>query len=471
MEYFGLNKEKNFFERLKQSLGEYKNHGLSVKFYDKQTFIKEDYHIHDLVIHKWNSVLAVITFKKYLGLRTSIFNTQNYSLDAESMMARFDVIVDSSNIIFVNDKYKKSEDHIEMSFNQFVETISNPDTIKFGDSEKQKIKKMFLEIQEELLSDNLELRNFIKRKEFINSLSLKENSFSCFFEDNKTGISEFENQFFIALLGKFTDKQICRYTTVNTIFSMLNYMSFRMNGLVGMNDKSEVNYVDTYFKGIEKPLIEEHHSRISALNRRYITSCASINKKDDLTMWRLYADDSKGVCLTFDVNTKRTNDHVLIQKVKYADKNGKHPELEYILTLQNRISNVLGFYFQFRKLGIWKHFFKPYEYEIEDEVRLMVIDDDKIPKIKTDWVLTFTHNILNPIIDFQLNSSVFPIQLKEIMLGPKCPEQEINKVQFEEMLRRKRRFVRETNNGLSKPKIDCDLNKINIELSTIRHYR
>ena len=101
----------------------------------------------------------------------------------------------------------------------------------------------------------------------------------------------------------------------------------------------------------------------------------------------------------------------------------------------------------------------------------MVIDDDKIPKIKTDWVLTYTHTILNPIIDFQLNSSVFPIQLKEIMLGPKCPEQEINKVQLEEMLRQKRKHIRKNNKDSSKSRIDSKLDKINIELSSIKHYR
>ncbi|MFD2099130.1 DUF2971 domain-containing protein [Flagellimonas iocasae] len=469
MDYFGLNREQNFFEKLKQGLGEYKKQGLSVKFYDKDLFKPDDYHKHDIVIYKWNNALAVIEFKKHS--QRTIFDPFNFSLDNESALARFEIVVTPNDTVFVNDKYKKNEDFNELSFDQLIQTIANPDPIKFGELEKLKIKNVFLELQEELFSDNIVLRRFINQKEFTDCLSLKDNSFSCYFEDSRTGISEFENQFFIALLGKFEDNQICRYTTINTIFSMLNYMSFRMNGLVGMNDKSEVNYVDTYLKGFEKPLIDEHHSRISALNRRYITSCTSIKKKDDLTMWRLYADDSQGVCLTFSVNTKKTNDHVLIQKVRYADKNGKHPELEYLLAVQNRISNALGFSFQFRKLGIWKHFFKAYEYEIEDEVRLMVIDDDKIPKIKTDWVLTFTHTILNPIIDFQLNSSVFPIQLKEIMLGPKCPEQEINKVQLEEMLRQKRKHIRENNKDSSKSKIDSKLDKINIELSSIKHYR
>jgi hypothetical protein len=471
MEYFGYTKEKNFFERLKQSLGEYKKQGFSVRFYDKTSLSKDKYHEHDIVINKWNKPLAIVEFKNFYDFKPSIQNALSVNFDLERTLARFEIIVNPNNTIFINDKYKKKEDFHELSFNKLIEIIVNPEPIRFGREEKQTVQNIFLEVQQELLPQNFTLKKILKDDVFLNALNFGKNSFNCFFEDSKTGISEFENQFFISLLGKFEESQICRYTTLNTIFSMLNYMSFRMSGLVGMNDKTEVNYVDTYLKGIEKPLIEQHYKRVSALNRRYITSCTTLDKKDDLTMWRLYADDSQGVCLTFDVNFKNTNDHVLIQEVKYADKLGKHPELEFLNAVQTRISNALGFTFHFKKLGIWKHFFKPHEYEIEKEVRLMVIDDDTIPKIKTDWVLTHTHSILNPIIDFQLNSTVFPIQLKEIMLGPKCPEQKINKVQIEEMLRRKRSYIKENNSDSSKMNIDSDFAKIDVKLSKIEHYR
>ena len=81
------------------------------------------------------------------------------------------------------------------------------------------------------------------------------------------------------MLGEFKDKKICRYTSLNTIYDMLNYISFRMSGIVGMNDKTEVNYVETYLNGIEKPLIKEHYNTIIALNNRYITSCSKIARK------------------------------------------------------------------------------------------------------------------------------------------------------------------------------------------------
>jgi hypothetical protein len=266
------------------------------------------------------------------------------------------------------------------------------------------------------------------------------------------------------MFGSFTDKTICRYTTLNTIFSMLNFLSFRMNGLVGMNDKSEVNYVESYIAGNDKPLIKQHHSSVTAINIRYITSCTTIKNKDDLTLWRLYADDCRGVCLIFDTVEANLNSHVLLQKVKYADKHGKHPELELLKEIRRQVVDKTGFPFEFKNLGYWKHFFKPYEYSIEDEVRLLIIDAPLIPSIKKDWVLTYTHSIVNPIIDFQLNGSRFPLHLKEVLLGPKCPEQETNKVQLEELIRRKKSEI--TNRS-----INADLKDLKIEMSAIKHYR
>jgi hypothetical protein len=216
--------------------------------------------------------------------------------------------------------------------------------------------------------------------------------------------------------------------------------------------------------GIEKPLTKEHYNTIRALNNRYITSCTKISRKDDLTLWRLYSDDAKGVCLIFNVNKNNLNNHILLQEVKYADENGKHKELEFLKEIKENVESNTGFKFEFRKIGYWKHFFKSHDYAIEEEVRLLIIDNDSLQKIKSNWVMTYTHSIINPIMDFMLNSSSFPIQLCEIIVGPKCPEQEINKVQLEEMIRREKREI-------IKNKYDSNLNNLKVKLSDIKHYR
>jgi hypothetical protein len=274
------------------------------------------------------------------------------------------------------------------------------------------------------------------------------------------------------MFGEFKDKKICRYTSLDSIFNMLSFLTFRMSGLIGMNDKSEVNYVDNYLNsgnGIlnaEKPLSKEHHNTIIALNKRYITSCSNYKRKDDLTLWRLYSDDAKGVCLIFDIKHNNLNKNILIQNVKYADKNGKHKELDFLKEVKEGILQLTGFSFDFRKLGHWKHFFKAYDYAVEEEVRLLIIDNDSLDKLDTDWVKTYTHSILNPIIEFRINSSTFPIQLKTILLGPKCPEQDTNFAQIQELLRRKRKEIKENDKH-----IDSNLKNIKVEFSKITHYR
>ena len=166
----------------------------------------------------------------------------------------------------------------------------------------------------------------------------------------------------------------------------------------------------------------------------------------------------------FSVKKNNLSKYVLLQKVKYADKNGNHKELDFLKQIKIEVEALTGFKFEFRKLGYWKHFFKAFDYAVEDEIRLLIIDNDSLNKLKTDWVMTYSHSIFNPYIDFSLNSKDFPIQLKTILLGPKCPEQETNFVQIQEMIRRKKKIIR--NGGK-----DSNLNDLKVEISNIKHYR
>src|SRR5690606_33176341 len=103
-------------------------------------------------------------------------------------------------------------------------------------------------------------------------------------------------------------------------------------------------------------------------------------------------------------------------------------------------------------------------YSIEDEIRLLIVDDGSIPSMANDWIMTHSHSIINPIIEFQLNSKVFPLHLREVILGPKRPEREANKVQMEELIRRKQYEI-------SSKLMDSDLRQVKVGLSQIEHYR
>lgn len=223
------------------------------------------------------------------------------------------------------------------------------------------------------------------------------------------------------LIQKHQASTIYRYTSLETAFLIIKNKTYRMYGIVSMNDKSEVDYFDAYCH------TNTNTSSNQPLNNSFISSCSIL--KDNLTMWRLYGDDAKGACLVFDIKTDSQKDF-LIQEVSYADNQGNNPKLDII---KNLIQNDVIF----NDIDKWKHFFKSKDYSIEEEVRLIFQDIFKSSIVKNrDWIKTNDYSIINPYVEFDiLNTTEFPLQLKEIILGPKCPEQTTNIYQLQELIR------------------------------------
>jgi hypothetical protein len=287
-----------------------------------------------------------------------------------------------------------------------------------------------------------------------------------FFAD-PTNINSVENLLFRALLND--DKpinRVYRYTTLSTLFATLNYNSFRMNCLVGMNDTSEVNYAESYLTNKVESFENAPWQTIDAHNRRFISSCSQ--KRDDLTQWRLYADDSKGVCLILKVKPDFSSTDFLVKKISYGETSGKHPELDFVKTLILTLKDDFGIILDLKTLGTWRHFFKPADYAVEEEVRILYTQTDR-SKSK-DWLLTASHNILNPFVQFTLNAAELPVELSEIVLGPKCPEKEINKKQLEQ-------FIRELRNRTHIDKLSgalvptYNIPDLSVSISKIKNYR
>ena len=420
----------------------------------------------DITIYNRTYPFAIIEIKK--NIQSNFNSAKDYVRSGLSITnARFGIITDSV-IYYFYDRNDTHSDFIELSFDIIITRLADPSKVKIA---KNEIWNIFVNAAEQYLPSNKGLLAFIKNGEFPNKIHFNESSNNYILSDDGNERDSFENVFFNKMFGEFKEAKICRYTSLRTIFESLYNVSLRMSGLIGMNDKSEVNYVEKYLnidnerlEVIDTPLIKEHHNKITAINNRYITSCTNIKRKDDLTLWRLYADDATGVCLVFDVKKEHLNKYILLQKVKYADENGRHEELDFLKNVIDEIILLTGFKFEFATLRYWKHFFKAHDYAVEDEIRLLIIDNNKLEKIKTDWVMTYTHSIINPVIDFRLNIKSFPIQLRTILLGPKCMEQETNCVQIREMIRRKRNEIREKT-------YDSNLSNLKVELSKIKHYR
>lgn len=212
--------------------------------------------------------------------------------------------------------------------------------------------------------------------------------------------------------------------------------AFAFSGIVGMNDTSEVDYVENYLYGINIDEHKKHWKTINNLNHKYIMSCTTL--EDDLTFWRLYGDDFKGASLEMEIvdsscqNEKINFSNYVIKHVHYSSKNGKDSILEFFKTLINHVYTKTGLTFIFRDMDTWKHFFKPYEYSVEKEMRVFYKGN------KSDdrrWNLTYTHDILNPFVLIQMNET--PLKLTTLYLGKKSSGFSTNEYQFKQLIREK----------------------------------
>lgn len=216
---------------------------------------------------------------------------------------------------------------------------------------------------------------------------------------------------------------ICRYVSLETAFSIVANKAIRMNCIVGMNDSSEVNFVGKTFYGPE--YLNSIPDEKDKINDIYILSCSSIEMKDDLTQWRLYADDAKGVCLIFEVNKPQYRYDV--RKITYIDPEKENDSFFGKIRELASKNNII-----FKNFHTWCHFLKPKDYKIESEVRVLY---ENIKIKKPHWFLAKPINVLSSYIDVELNDD-FPLKLKEIILGPKCPEKETNRDQLNVLLKR-----------------------------------
>lgn len=271
---------------------------------------------------------------------------------------------------------------------------------------------------------------------------------------------EYEALFFQSLLGSASGmpKRICRYTTLASAFRTMNEKKQSMCNVVCMNDKTETDYAKR-FLGQAMPS-SNLLSRWSARtvddgddSLYFLLSGSRMTKKDDLGMWRMYGDDTRGVSLRYEVNEPLPEGFCLA-KVSYAKKDA-HAELTY---LASKLCKALkGRSFEVSHLHSWLHFFKPEEYAMEEEVRLLyAMDKSQAMKgNKLDWILNEQNGIIAPLVSFPVdrNNNAFPLVLSGVVLGPNFPESDVNAKQLSLMIQHNR--VKTTDNfEITKSSID-----------------
>ena len=245
---------------------------------------------------------------------------------------------------------------------------------------------------------------------------------------------EKEEEFFETLLGTpngDTDT-IIRFTSFTSLFRTCNRGSQSMCSIVCMNDKSEVDY------GSEKTWkLQDLPFPFDINNNCFILSGCSCEMKESLTMMRLYADNNKGVVIEYAIDKdilKRRGFHLAC--VSYAGSDGKDPKLKLIKELI--ITTVQRYAFALESLEVWGHFFKPYDYKDEKEIRLLFYENEtgntseEITPHGKEWIYDNSLGIIAPIVTFDITESnnQLPLIIKSITLCSNVREVKTNQHQL-----------------------------------------
>lgn len=332
----------------------------------------------------------------------------------------------------------------------FVRSINDDSFIEFDDqnevlnkivaNEGLQKKKQLNPFNAQLFIDQLkglinnllnDLRNSNEIKLFLDRL--KPDDF-----ETENGVIYFKEQietdFFLSLLTQVEEESlIWRYTSCHSLFLMLRNSSHSLLGINCMNDKSEIDYADKFMKFfISKNKMPFFSTNMNEANRVFIISCCDESKCDDLLMWRLYGKDAKGASIGYALNKDKIDfDTFFVAKVSYANNDSTHKELNLIINMiENRFE---GRDFRFRKWAVWKHFFKPHEFNYENEIRLIYYEKEGSKNTQIEWIEDSTNGIISPMKVLPMNEE-FPLVLKSVILGPKAQESNINCLQYKAML-------------------------------------
>ena len=231
------------------------------------------------------------------------------------------------------------------------------------------------------------------------------------------------------------NEYICRYTSLESLFSVLKFKTLRMNGLPGMNDRNEGLFAWDMIYRVEKTKNEEYKKRKSEINNVFIVSFSAKKLIDDLNQWRLYGDDAKGVCCVYKVLNEKLKDRFFLHEVRYIHNN-KNEEVPDELLRRFKDYSESQSRLSYYDLSPAIFFYKPDDFRSEDEIRLLV-DNKKTSAYKTDvfkreWLLTNANRIPNPYIDVPLED--IPLKLERIILGPNMVDVDTIQVQLETIL-------------------------------------
>lgn len=238
---------------------------------------------------------------------------------------------------------------------------------------------------------------------------------------------EKETSLFSILLGTYRPSTFVKFSSARSVYTLIQKHTQNMCSLSCMNDPSEKIYADR-FTGFSDAAFDA--------NTTFIISGCNESAVQNLTMWRLYGDDTKGVCVKYRIDkTKLQKNGFYLAPVSYAIKDDIHYELEFIKYLF-QIGEPNQWKLSLRNWNVWKHFFKKKIYSDEKEVRLLYIPNTVEYREKIhDDELTFNDEksgVFSEMKIFKLDGSNphFPLSIDHVWLGTNFAARQENVDQF-----------------------------------------
>lgn len=374
--------------------------------------------IADFMLLYNNQLLAAIEVKNNLeNLDQVKRGEQQLEAGRLASLLRFGILTDGTKIILFDWWFDKAQqDKSDQSLAEVIEYIyaKKEETILQANYERsEKGKEAFYEVFKKEFPDFPIERSNIEmgKKETIKL--------------NK----DVEQKLFNTLFPPFDDSELCRFTMLSSFFETVKNNSYRMCATEGMNDIEDGTFLwkKLYGDMSKEDLLPQNRDTI------FILSCSPIKAIEDLTMWRLYGDDTKGVCLVYDIGDNAQNDGFYLRKVKY---DGDSDIIEKFESLTKDFFKETKLTFVFNYWDLWSAFVKSKEYAVEEEIRLAYIPS-LLPEKNREkhWLLTKSNQIISEYLDFKESATApFPLKLKKVWLGASCPEQRVNTTQLQNMI-------------------------------------
>lgn len=223
-----------------------------------------------------------------------------------------------------------------------------------------------------------------------------------------------EKELIQILLGKYKKESIVKFSSARSLYALLDNGTIGMCSLVCMNDSSESDYADKKVNTIKT---------IDDVSDSFIISSCDDKRIKDLTMWRLYADDAKGIGIKYKINKRKIRNDFYLAPISYEDINGYHWELEIIKALLHSVP-LKGCRFVLKEWLVWKHFFKNHSYAVEEEIRLLYQPKKKAKKGENVWFVDDRTSIYSEmrLFDLRKKKSGCPLELNQIVLGTRFPD-------------------------------------------------